>query len=63
MSCIVSITFLPSEANSPLVVDADTVLSGSIARETLQPISRRDTQIVQPFNHIKLDQLAPSQAV
>ena len=60
---LVGITFLPPEANSPLVVDADAMLSSTIARKAFQPISWRDPQIVQPFSDIKLDQLAPGQAV
>jgi len=37
---IVSITFLPPEANSPLVVDADAMLSGTIPRKSVQAIGR-----------------------
>ena len=60
---IVGVTLLPPEADAPLVVDADAMLASTVTREPFQPVSRRDTQIVQPFGDIKLNQLAPGQAM
>jgi hypothetical protein len=60
---LVGITILPPEAHSPLIIDADAVLSYAIARKSLQPIRRRDTQIIQPFSGIKLNQFTPSQTM
>ena len=35
------VAVLPAEADAPLIVDPDTVLTLSVARELLQSISRR----------------------
>lgn len=37
----------PNEANAPLVVDADAVLSSAVAAQSFQPIARRYTQKVK----------------
>jgi hypothetical protein len=37
----IRITFFPAKTNSPLIVDPDAMLSGSIALQSLQPVSRR----------------------
>lgn len=60
---IVCISFKPAEADTPLVVDADAMLTSAIANEAFQPICRRDAQIVQAFRDIELNQLTPSQAM
>jgi hypothetical protein len=39
------------------------VLTGTIARQSFQPIGRRNPQIIQAFSSIELDQLAPREAV
>jgi len=44
---VVRITFAPFEADAPLVIDADAMLSGPIAAQFLQPIGRRSAQIIQ----------------
>jgi hypothetical protein len=40
---------LPDEANAPLVVDADAVLSGSITLEGFKPIAGGHPQIIEGF--------------
>src|ERR1019366_6297462 len=47
----------PAKANSPLVVDADAVLSVAIACKFLQSIPRRHAQIIQRFGRIENRQL------
>ena len=48
----------PSKAHTELVVHADTVLSGAIARERLQPISGRHTKVFQLDRDLELSHLA-----
>jgi hypothetical protein len=49
----------PSEAHAELIVDPDAVLSGPVPLEGLQPIARRDAEIVKSARDLKLPQLAP----
>jgi hypothetical protein len=43
---VVRITFVPTEAQPPLIVDSDGVLPFSVALEGLQSIPRQTSQIV-----------------
>lgn len=54
MGCIV----LPDKANAPLVIDPDTVLTGTVAPEQLQPVARRYPQIIEPCRHLQLLELS-----
>jgi hypothetical protein len=55
---VVSIAFLPDKANSPLIVDANAVLSPSIAAQSFQVISWRRSQIAEPNRSIQLPQFS-----
>jgi len=55
--------FDPLEANSPLIVYANAVLSCAISFEPLKPVSRRSHQILQIFSVIKVEQFASSSAL
>jgi hypothetical protein len=57
----VGVALVPTETDAPLIVDADAVLSSTIAGKSFQPIRRWYAQIVQPFSDIELNQFAPSQ--
>src|SRR5699024_1708955 len=48
----------PREADPPLVVDPDAVLSGAIALEGLEPVSRRDAEVFERLRGPHLTQLA-----
>ncbi len=48
----------PSEAESILVVDADTMLTRSVAFQSLKPIAWRKAKVCQFFNQIQLLQLS-----
>ena len=48
----------PTEADPELVVHADTVLPGAIARERLKPIARRNTKVFEFDRNLELSQLA-----
>jgi len=60
---IVGVAFLPTEADAPLVIDANTMLAKAIARQSFQPIGRWNPQIIQALSDIELYQLAPRKAV
>ena len=51
---ILGAVFAEYEAEAPLLVDADAVLSLAISRERFEPIARRNTQILQTHRRIKL---------
>ena len=44
----------PPEADSPLIVDSDTVLSRSITAQTLEPVARRDPEVFQTTRGVNL---------
>jgi len=50
----------PDEANSPLIVHPDAVLTSSIRLKCFQMIARRNTKILQPSGRVKIKQLAPA---
>jgi hypothetical protein len=49
----------PTEAEAPLIVYPDAVCSGPVARQRLQPVSRRDAKIIQCHRNLQLAQLPP----
>ena len=48
----------PAEADVELIVDADTVLPGSIAFERFEPVARWDPQVIQTASDLQLSQFA-----
>ena len=48
----------PAKADSPLIIDADTVLSSPLASEFLQPVARRYAQVVQIVGAVEHLQLS-----
>jgi hypothetical protein len=57
------ISVTPTKAYAPLIIDPNAVIAGTITTELLQPISRRDPQIVKLFTRVKLDELASRHAL
>ena len=51
---IVGIAATPPETDAPLIIDPDTVLTGSVTFQRFQPIARRDTQKVEAGRSIHL---------
>ena len=47
----------PAEADPPLIVDADAVLSGATAFQRFQPVARRHPQVLQLRCRVQLQQL------
>jgi hypothetical protein len=60
VSCLV---VNPLETDTPLVVDADGILVGSITFELLEPITRRGEQVLEVLSVIKIDQFPASRAL
>jgi len=50
-------TIVPPEANTPLIVDPDAVLPGTVAMQRLQTIAWRHAQIGQSRHRIEMQQL------
>lgn len=55
---VVSVTCLPSEADTPLIVDPDAPLSRAITSKSLETVPRRNSKIVQGDGGIELPELA-----
>ena len=55
---IISVSGLPFEAYSPLIIDADTVLTGPIPSQLFQMISRWDAQVLQRSGIVQHSQFA-----
>jgi len=60
---VMRVLALPAEANAPLVVDADAVLSGAVALQGFQVIAGRQPQVAQLARTVKLRELAERHAL
>jgi hypothetical protein len=56
---VVDVTFDPSEADTPLIVDPDAVLAFAVALERLKTIGWRNSQIIKGEGIAEHTQLAP----
>ena len=52
----------PLEADTPLIIDSDTVLPRTITAQTLKPIARGNPKILQTTRGVNLPQLAQRNA-
>ena len=52
----------PPKADTPLIIDSDTVLPRTITAQTLEPVARRNPQILQTTRSVDLTQLAQRDA-
>ena len=52
----------PPEANTPLIIDSDTVLARTISAQTLEPVARRNPKILETTRSVDLTQLAQRDA-
>ena len=55
---IVNAIAFPAETDAPLIIDANAVKPGSVARKGLQPVPRRNFQFFEGGDRIDLDQFA-----
>src|SRR5271163_649349 len=56
---VVSVSVAPHETNTPLVVDADTVLPRAVTLQRMKSVTRRNSQIHQTFGRMQHQKLAP----
>ena len=54
---VVSIGILPTETDTPLIVDTDTVLPRAITFEFLEPVPRRHPKVVERLGGVHGDKL------
>jgi hypothetical protein len=59
---IVSVSIPPTEADTPLVVDPNAVLSFPVSSQFLKAISWRDKKIIQLLRRVQQEQLPLSDA-
>ena len=52
----------PPKADTPLIIDSDTVLPRTITAQTLKPIARGNLKILQTTRGVNLPQLAQRDA-
>jgi len=49
----------PFEANAPLIIDANAMLTAPTAVQGLEPVARWNAQILEPFRCVKGEKLGP----
>lgn len=54
---VVGISAVPAKTGSPLVVDANAVLSRSVIRQLLETVAGRRAQVVERRGRVELDKL------
>ena len=52
----------PPEADTPLIIDSDTVLPRTITAQTLESVTRRNPEVFQTARSVNLTQLAQRDA-
>ena len=52
----------PLEADTPLIIDSDTVLPRTVTAQTLEPVARRNPKILETTRSVNLTQLAQRDA-
>src|SRR3990172_1093266 len=59
---VFSACFRPAETDAPLIIDADAVLTGSVALQRLESVSRRYPQVLQAAGDLQLPELSTRHA-
>ena len=54
---LVGVAVLPDEADPPLIIDADAVLAAASTLERLEPVARRDAQVLERGGSIERREL------
>jgi len=52
----------PLEADTPLIINSDTVLRRTVTTQTLEPVTRRNPKILETTGSVDLTQLAQRDA-
>jgi hypothetical protein len=50
----------PAKANAVLIVDADAVLAGTVALQSLEAVAWRNPEVVEPTGDLELSEFASS---
>jgi hypothetical protein len=56
---VIGVTVFPVKADSPLIVDPDTVLTLAVAFKAFEPVARRDSEILKMPGPVKVQKLTP----
>jgi hypothetical protein len=56
---VMGVSAFPAKADSPPIVDPDTVLPLAIALQGLEPVARRDFQVLKALGLVKVQELSP----
>src|SRR5574337_1326430 len=54
---VVGVAVAPPKADTPLIVNPDAVLPGTVARQLLEPVAGRDPQVIQRLGCIENEKL------
>jgi hypothetical protein len=60
---LVDVALVPNKADSPAVIDSDTILAMAVSLESFQTVSRRNAQIIDGFGPVKHAQFAQGGSV
>jgi len=60
---VISVIVYPRETDTPLIVYADTVLPGTIAFQSFEPIAGRRKQILKIIRFVKVKQFPPGSSL
>jgi hypothetical protein len=56
---VIGVSAFPVKADSPLIVDPDTVLPLAVALQGLESVARRDFQVLKVLGLAKVQELSP----
>jgi hypothetical protein len=55
---IIGVSILPEKANTPLIIDPNAVLSGSVASKLFQMVCRWNSEVIEYFGVVEHAQFA-----
>ncbi len=56
---VIGIAVFPAKADSPLIVDPDTILPFAIAFQGFEPVARRNPEVLKMPGLVKVQELTP----
>jgi hypothetical protein len=60
---LIDVTLVPNKADSPALIDSDTIMAMAVSLESFQTVSRRNPQIIDGFGPVKHAQFAQGSSV
>ena len=58
-----SVGRVPAKANTPRIVDADAVLTGTVALQPLQAIARGSQEVIETICFVEINEFAPCRSM